>query len=172
MLNPAVALALLAGALAACGRTTEPSAYGDGLDLSGAWHLADSTVYDITNLSEGADGLRHVGAYIVAGTANLVRVGEGTYSAALSVSVTYLDSVPGSPARRTPQTLTFVNPIVVVNDSIFGLSAGGDIVPPAALPTSTQVSWDYDATSEQCLAMIAGFRPASVSCRQAVRWRR
>ena len=172
MPKSAIALALLAAALAACGGTTEPDPSGGGLDLSGTWHLVDSTVYDITNTSAGADGLRHVGAFIVSGRADLARVGEGTYSASLAVVVTYLDSVAGSPARRTPQTLTFVNPIVVVNDSIFGLSAGGGIVPPEALPSAARIAWDYDATSEQCLAMIAGFRPVSVSCRQAVRWTR
>jgi hypothetical protein len=164
--------ALVASALTACGSGTEPVVSGDGLDLSGSWQVADSTVYDILNSSVTADGLRHIGAFIVAGTARLARAGEGSYAAELQVTVTYLDSVPGSPARRTPQSLDFVNPIVVVNDSIFGLSAGGDVVPPEAQATSTAVTWEYGAGSEQCLATIAGFHPATVSCRQAVRWRR
>jgi hypothetical protein len=167
-----VRAALVAGVLTACGNAVEPSAFGEGLDLSGRWQVSDSTVYDILNASIGADGLRHIGAYVVAGTAMLTRVGEGSYAAELQVVVTYLDSVPGEPARRTPQSVGFVNPVVVVNDSIFGRSAGGDVVPPEAQATSTAVTWEYDAGSEQCLATIAGFHPATAACRQAVRWRR
>ena len=171
-LSASARAALIASALAACGDTMQPTTFGEGLDLSGRWQVSDSTVYDILNSSATADGLRHVGAYIVAGTALLTRVGEGSYAAELQVTVTYLDSVPGTRARRTPQSLDFVNPIVVVNDSIFGLSAGGDVVPPEAQATSTEVTWEYGAGSEQCLTAIAGFRPATVQCRQAVRWRR
>lgn len=167
-----VRAALLASALTACGDGTEPSSFAEGLDLSGRWQVSDSTVYDILNSSTTADGLRHIGAYIVAGTATLTTAGAGSYVAELQVTVTYLDSVPGARARRTPQSLDFVNPIVVVNDSIFGLSAGGDVVPPEAGATSTQVVWEYGAGSEQCLTTIAGFQPATVQCRQAVRWRR
>lgn len=164
--------ALFAGLLIACGSAAEPSPFGEGLDLSGRWVVADSTVYDILNSSAGADGLRHIGAYIVAGTALLTRVGEGSYAAELQVVVTYLDSVPGAPARRTPQSVSFVNPVVVVNDSIFGLSAGGDVVPPEAQATSAAITWEYGAGSEQCLSTMTGFHPATASCRQAVRWRR
>lgn len=167
-----VRAALLASALTACGDGTEPSSFGEGLDLSGRWQVSDSTVYDILNSSATADGRRHIGAYVVGGTAKLTRVGEGSYAAELQVTVTYIDSVPGTPARRTPQSLDFVNPIAVVNDSIFGLSAGGEVVPPEAQASSTQITWEYDGGSEQCRAAIAGFQPATVQCRQAVRWRR
>lgn len=91
-----VRAALVAGALSACGSAVEPSPFGEGLNLSGRWEVSDSTVYDILNSSTGADGLRHVGAFIVAGTAMLTRVGEGSYAAELQVVVTYLDSVPGT----------------------------------------------------------------------------
>lgn len=168
----AVRTAFLAAALSACGDSTAPIVYDNPLDLSGAWHLADSTVYDITNTAEGADGLRHIGAYIVTGNAQLTRMGEGSYSASLAVVITWIDSVPDSPARRTPQSVGFLNPVVVLNDTIFGVSAGGDIVPPEANATASLIAWNYDETSERCRATIAGFHPAMVACRQSVRWRR
>src|SRR5512143_1228664 len=73
--------ALFAAALSACGDSTAPIQDVNPLDLSGAWHVADSTVYDITNVSDSADGLRHIGAYVVSGTAQLTRLGEPSYAA-------------------------------------------------------------------------------------------
>src|SRR5512132_98163 len=101
---------LFVAALSACGDSMAPIEYANPLDLSGAWHVADSTVYDITNVSEGADGLRHIGAYAVTGSAQLTRLGETSYAANLEVVITWIDSVPGSAARRTPQSVAFVNP--------------------------------------------------------------
>lgn len=164
--------ALFAAALSACGDSTAPIQYVNPLDLSGAWHVADSTVYDITNVSDGADGLRHIGAYVVSGSAQLTRLGETSYAANLEVVITWIDSVPGSAARRTPQPVALVNPIAIVNDTIFGLSAGGDIVPPEANASASLIAWTYDETSERCRTTIAGFHPATVACRQSVRWRR
>lgn len=168
----AVRTAFLAAALSACGESTAPITYENPLDLSGDWHLADSTIYDITNTADGADGLRHIGAYVVTGNARLTRMGEGSYAASLAVTITWVDSVPDSAARRTPQSVAFLNPIAVVNDTIFGVSAGGDIVPPEAHATASLIAWSYDETSERCRTTIAGFRPATVTCRQSVRWRR
>lgn len=172
MSQHAVRAAVLVAGLAACGDRTAPTVYDNPLDLSGAWHLADSTVYDITNISDGADGLRHLGAYIVTGNAHLTRLGEGSYSADLAVVITWIDSVPGSAARRTPQSVAFLNPIVMVNDTLFGVAAGGDIVPPAANVTASLIAWSYDELSERCRTTIASFHPATAACRQSVRWRR
>jgi hypothetical protein len=165
---------LLGAGVGACkGDPSGPAPLPDGsINLLGIWRVSDSTIYDITNESGVADGLRHIGAYVVNGSATLGLVSGATYWATMQVTVTYVDSVEGSPARRTPQSLSFGTPIVILHDSIFGLAAGGDVVPPAAGPTSAQISWAYDETSGQCRTMIAGFQPATAACRQSVRWRR
>lgn len=174
MLRTAVLATLTAAVLCACkGDPSAPLPDATGsLDLAGQWHVSDSTLYDITNLSGVADGMRHIGAYVVTGNATLARVGGATWSAAMQVTITYIDSTAGAPARRTPQAVSFVNPIVILNDSIFGLAAGGEVIPPVAGPTASQIVWGYDGTSGQCQTMIAGFQPASVSCRQSVHWTR
>ncbi len=162
-----------AGVLVACsGSSANPTDFGAGLDLSGQWRVADSTLYDITNTTVNSDGLRHIGSYVVTGSATVVRGDTGSYASQLNVTITYTDSTAGQPARRTPQNYTAVSTIVVLHDSIFGLSAGGEVVPPAANPTDQLVAWTYDQTEGQCVTIIAGFRPASVSCRQSVRWTR